>query len=277
MQRSALGQDPRSAMPPPPAPPARRPWPRPPAPPHTAGRTDGDDLAPIPHTGSPRAGHPPTAPALNDMTARRPQRAPKPAPCGPVGVGGERLRINPAPIIIGEDVAALAHHNQAAVAERMPGPARQDREVRPGIGRLALRPQRGDQHIPGNQPPPLPEQNLHQLPRLPPAKRAAGDIPPGPAHPETAQQAELDDGPPWRLDARAPAASPGTTAPGRRSAAVPPAAIPPAFRPPGQRRPGAPEILRRQIQPVDSRPDHPDAHRSRRGLTRLQLPPNAGP
>ena len=181
----------------------------------------------------------------------------------PLGVGGEGLRINPASIIIGEDVAAFAHQNQAAVAERMPGPARQDREVRPRIGRLALRPERIDQHIPGNQPSPFPEQNLHELPRLPPAKRAAGDLPPGPAYPEAAEQAELDPGLSSRLGAWAPGASADTIAAGRQAAAVPPAVIPPTFRPPGQRRLGAPEILRCQVQPVDSRLNHPDAHRSR--------------
>src|SRR5689334_9559441 len=125
----------------------------------------------------------------------------------PLGVRGKGLRINPASIVVGEDVAALADQNQAALTESMPGPARQDREVRPGIGRRALRPEGGDQHILGNQPSPLHEQNLHELPHPPSAKRAVCDTPPSPAHLEAAEQAELDASLPWRLGAWAPAAS----------------------------------------------------------------------
>ena len=169
----------------------------------------------------------------------------------PLSGGGKRLRIHPAPVIISENITALTGQDQAALTQSTPRTARQHRQVRLRISRHPLRPQRLHQHIPGNHPPPLPEQDLHQLPHPPPPKRAAGDLPPSPPHPETAQQPELHPGVHPNRRTR------------NRQAAIRPAAAQRARRTPRQHRPRTPQILRRQIQPIHSTPDFAHAtHRS---------------
>src|SRR5436309_3492619 len=88
----------------------------------------------------------------------------------------EALRVNFAPVVRDERVAARTGHDEQRLAQRPAGPVHDDAQIGGRITRGLARPQRFPQDVPGDELSPARDEDAHEGTSEPTTERARGDL-----------------------------------------------------------------------------------------------------